>query len=257
MDTAIDVSQPSLGYDEEFRARMPKVAPSDDSSTCAVCDLPFTFFFPWKRHKRHCASCGKAVCRGCINWTHPLLPAGTGACNTCIMTTLPHACGLLEEPWFHGTVTRSAAETRLRRPDSGIGDFLVRFVHDDDHDQRTEDVPAFVISLRNAPHTVCHILVRGAPGNWHLQPGHPYTTIQQLVKSQQGNDMLDRAAMVEPGDYLSCPTCQAQLPPNQEDISKAEDCFCRKCGSRFLTLPDARELYNKISLEYLKDETET
>eukprot|EP00049_Salpingoeca_infusionum_P002399 m.56331 g.56331 ORF g.56331 m.56331 type:complete len:113 (+) comp11555_c0_seq2:970-1308(+) len=77
------------------------------------------------------------------------------------------------------------------------------------------------------------------------------------VKSQQGNDMLDRAAMVEPGDYLSCPTCQAQLPPNQEDISKAEDCFCRKCGSRFLTLPDARELYNKISLEYLKDETET
>eukprot|EP00045_Choanoeca_perplexa_P016143 m.213868 g.213868 ORF g.213868 m.213868 type:complete len:251 (-) comp17181_c0_seq9:83-835(-) len=213
--------------------------PLEEASICPITNKSFVWLFPLSRRKCHCNSCGMVVSLEATETDFPLSPEGMRVCRTCIATRIPQACGLTQEPWFHGVLSGELAEQRLRRPDSALGDFLVR--------QARHSEGEYCLSYRSTPKSVTHMVIKGKAGAWRLTYAKESVTIQALVQSSLDQDTVDRAAIAE-NETGHCPTCAMAMVDEVDQ-------FCSGCGCRVRSaIGDATE-YHRVGREYLQGDT--
>ena len=152
------------------------------------------------------------------------------------------------------------AEQRLRRPDSGLGDFLVRPVSACSHRgpcldlvplwqvrQASHSEGEYCLSYRSTPKSVTHMVIKGKAGAWRLTYAKEVATIQLLVEACLEDDMVDRACIAE-NESGHCPTCaMAMVDPTEQ--------FCSGCGCRVRSAERDANEYHRIGRGYLQDDT--
>ncbi|EDQ88204.1 uncharacterized protein MONBRDRAFT_32869 [Monosiga brevicollis MX1] len=211
--------------------------PDEARQGCNLCEMRFTFF----KRRHHCRLCGILACEACSGRRHPLY-ASTRICKRCYSTVIAKAAGLHGMDWYHGPVSRSLAVVRLTHELAANGDFLVR---------ESSSVDGFVcISIRVAPDSIQHILIRGSAGQWMTQRGGTaYPTIQKLIERMMESQMIKRPAAVldshgRPVAIIdSCPSCDFALPDRLARNAADDHPFCPNCGTRLRSTQAHLETY--------------
>lgn len=148
------------------------------------------------------------------------------------------------------------AEQRLRRTDSGLGDFLVSWNRFQGCSpsygcvqvrQASHTEGEYCLSYRSTPKSVAHIVIKGNAGAWRLNFAKECATIQMLIRDCLENDMIDRAAIAEE-ENMNCPSCNMTTMDEHE-------LFCSGCGCRVRSSEQDAKQYHRIGREYLQGDT--
>lgn len=94
------------------------------------------------------------------------------------------------------------------------------------------------------------MVLRGGPGDWHLDYRETFPTLQELIKALQAKgDIAERPAIADPdASTIACPGCGLTLTDKNQ-------LFCTSCGARARSSEAEQNAFHAKGREYLQADT--